>query len=311
MKSTLVSILVSLAAGCSMDSPTSQLTQDLTSANGTSLNGVSLNGTSLNGTSLNGTSLNGTSLNGTSLNGTSLNGTSLNGTSLNGTSLNGTSLNGTSLNGTVWTGLLSDGSTLALRIDSYVQGTGANSDISMYGVSYQSDGGWSPLCGTNTDGTPVLAIPVPGVWNTEADVAGGGAYSNDGTQFTWSCRAKTIAKCVEMGYKNWTGYSEQLQSCVRMLRGDYCGNGHAYTANGQLVNLYDNAGIQLDTESWGAEAEWTSAGARCILDATHTRYVHVGNPTPSCVTAGTLPVGGSCGSSFAGGATLIDELPAF
>jgi hypothetical protein len=311
MKSTLVSILVSLSAGCSMDSPTSQLTQDLTAANGTSLNGVSLNGTSLNGTSLNGTSLNGTSLNGTSLNGTSLNGTSLNGTSLNGTSLNGTSLNGTSLNGTVWTGLLSDGSTLALRIDSFQQGTGANSDISMYGVSYQSDGGWSPLCGTDADGAPVLAIPVPGVWNTEADVVGGGAYSNDGTQFTWSCRAKTIAKCVEMGYKNWNGYSEQLQSCVRMLRGDYCGNGHAYTANGQLVNLYDNAGVQLDTESWGAEAEWTSAGARCILDVAHTRYAHVGNPTPSCVTAGTLPVGGSCGSSFAGGATLIDELPAF
>jgi hypothetical protein len=269
-----------------MDPSTSQLDQDLTAANGTSLNGVSLNGVSLNGTSLNGTSL-------------------------NGTSLNGTSLNGTSLNGTVWTGLLSNGGTIALRIDSYQQGTGANSDISMYGVSYQSDAGWSPLCGTDTDGTPILAIPVPGVWNTEADVVGGGAYSNDGTQFTWSCRAKTIAKCVEMGYKNWTGYSEQLQSCVRMLRGDYCGNGHAYTANGQLVNVYDNAGIQLDTESWGAEAEWTSAGARCILDGAHTRYVHVGNATPSCVTAGTLPVGGTCGSSFASGATLIDELPAF
>jgi hypothetical protein len=96
-----------------------------------------------------------------------------------------------------------------------------------------------------------------------------------------------------------------------MLRGDYCGNGHAYTANGQLVNLYDNAGIQTDTESWGAEAEWTSAGARCVLDTAHTRYTHVGNPTPTCITDGTLPTGGSCGASFASGATLIDELPAF
>ena len=311
MKSTLVSILV-LAAGCSMDSPTSQLTQDLTAANGTSLNGVSLNGTSLNGTSLNGLSLNGTSLNGTSLNGTSLNGRSL-----NGTSLNGTSLNGTSAQRHVAERHRVDGPALRRQHVAHCASIAmfrapartATSRCTACRISPSS--GWSPLCGLDTDGTPILAIPVPGVWNTEADVVGGGAYSNDGTQFTWSCRAKTIAKCVEMGYKNWNGYSEQLQSCVRMLRGDYCGNGHAYTANGQLVNLYDDAGIQLDTESWGAEAEWTSAGARCILDTAHTRYTHVGNPTPSCVTAGTLPVGGSCGSSLAGGATLIDELPAF
>ena len=247
----------------------------------------------------------------TSLNGTSLNGMSLNGTSLNGTSLNGTSLNGTSLNGALLAGSLSDGTLLPLRIDSYSQGTGANSDISFYGVSYWMQGQWLPICGVDANGNEIEAIPVPGVWNTEADVPGGGAYTADPNQFTWSCRGKTIGKCVEMGYKNWLGYGEQLNSCVRMLRGDYCGNGHAYTANGQLVNLYDDAGIQLDTESWGVEAEWTSAGARCILDAAHTRYAHVGNPTPTCVTAGTLPVGGTCGASFDAGATLIDELPAF
>ncbi|HET9990218.1 MAG TPA: ADYC domain-containing protein [Kofleriaceae bacterium] len=220
-------------------------------------------------------------------------------------------MNGTSLNGVLLAGSLSDGSLLPLRIDSFAQGTGANSDVSFYGVSYYADGAWSPICGVDANGVEIEAIAVPGVWNTEADVSGGGAYSDDPTQFTWSCRGKTIGKCVEMGYKNWLGYGEQLQSCVRMLRGDYCGNGHAYTANGQLVNLYDNAGVQLDTESWGAEAEWTSAGARCILDTAHTRYTHVGNPTPTCVTNGTLPTGGSCGASFASGATLIDELPAF
>jgi uncharacterized protein YjbI with pentapeptide repeats len=334
MKLTSITFLVPLTlSGCFADSAstTTSTDQALTSANGTSLNGVSLNGTSLNGTSLNGlslngtslngtslngtslngTSLNGTSLNGTSLNGTSLNGTSLNGTSLNGTSLNGTSLNGTSLNGALLAGSLSNGELLPLRIDSYEQGTGANSDISFYGVSYWMEGQWLPICGVDANGNEIEAIAVPGVWNTDADVPGGGAYTADPNQFTWSCRGKTIGKCVEMGYKNWLGYGEELNSCVRMLRGDYCGNGHAYTANGQLVNLYDDAGIQTDTESWGVEAEWTSAGARCILDTAHTRYAHVGNPTPTCVTDGTLPTGGSCGASFASGATLIDELPAF
>ena len=328
MKLTLIQLLVPTVAlaGCADTVTTGQVGQDLVAANGTSLNGVSLNGTSLNGTSLNGvslngvslngtslngTSLNGTSLNGTSLNGTSLNGVSLNGTSLNGTSLNGTSLNGTSLNGTTWAGNLSDGSMLVTRIDSFEQGTGANNDLSFYGVSYWASDTWNPLCGVDANGVAIKAIAVPGVWNTESGVDGGGAYSNDGSQFTWSCRKKTIAKCVELGYKGWLGYDEQLQSCVRMLRGDYCGNGHAYTADGQTVNLYDNAGVQTDTESWGAEAEWTSRGAGCILDLAHTRYTHVGNPTPTCVTDGTLAVGGSCGASFASGATMIDELPAF
>jgi ADYC domain/Pentapeptide repeats (8 copies) len=316
MKHTLIHYLVPLLsplaiAGCADTISTGQTDQDLVSANGVSLNGVSLNGVSLNGVSLNGVSLNGVSLNGVSLNGVSLNGVSLNGVSLNGVSLNGVSLNGVSLNGTTWTGSLSDGTTIPLRIDSFEQGTGANSDLSFYGVSYYASDTWSPICGVDANNTPIEAIAVPGVWNTDSGVVGGGAYSNDGTQFTWSCRGKTIGKCVEMGYKNWLGYSEQLNSCVRMLRGDYCGNGHAYTANGQTVNLYDNLGIQTDTESWGAEAEWTSAGAGCILDTAHTRYTHVGNPTPTCVTDGTLPIGGTCGASFANGATLIDELPAF
>src|SRR5438094_919702 len=167
------------------------------------------NGTSLNGTSLNGTSLNGTSLNGTSLNGTSLNGTSLNGTSLNGTSLNGTSLNGTSLNGTTWTGTASDGSTVNLRIDSATTGTGTNSDIGMYAVSYQTSTGWTPLCGLDSYGAPILALAVAGVW-----VPPTWTYQTSTTQFTWSCRFKTIAKCVELGYKPWTGYTTQLATCV-------------------------------------------------------------------------------------------------
>ena len=216
----------------------------------------SSNGTSLNGTSLNGTSLNGTSLNGTSLNGTSLNGTSLNGTSLNGTSLNGTSLNGTSLNGSTWTGTASNGATINLRIDSATQG---DVDTWFYGVSYQTDDGWASLCGLDTDGSEIQAIAVPGVWGTSA------TYSGSSTLFTWACRHKTIAKCVELGYKPWDGASDQMASCVRALRGDYCGDGTSYTVDGTLMNLYRRPrGIQADDRNWDPEANWTPEGARCV-----------------------------------------------
>jgi hypothetical protein len=255
----------------------------------------SFNGTSLNGTSLNGTSLNGTSLNGTSLNGTSLNGTSLNGTSLNGTSLNGTSLNGTSLNGSTWTGTASNGATIPLRIDSAERGPAPNDDVWFYGVSYKTaDGGWTPLCDSTSEGQ---AIAVSGVWGESA------SYTGSSTQFTWACRHKTIAKCVELGYKTWDGFATQLASCVRLLRADYCGDGSSYTLNGTLLNLYDNVGVQTDSEGWQLEAGWTPDGAICRSGGGDTRFKILGTGTPACFK--TIPNGG-CG--FASGAVLLDEL---
>jgi len=267
-------------------------------------NGVSLNGVSLNGVSLNGVSLNGVSLNGVSLNGVSLNGVSLNGVSLNGVALDGTAYSGVPAIGPTYTATLSNGSTLVLRIDSAVQGTGANADVWMYAVAFETDGGWQPLCGLDEAGAPTLALAVEGTWNTAAGVPGGGAYSNDGGQMTFACRGKSIAKCVELGYKTWTGHTHELESCVRLLRADYCGDGTSYTVNGQLVNLYDDAGIQVDTESWGVEAEWTRDGARCIRDATYTRAYRLGF-APTCAAQ---KVSATCGT-FAAGAVLVDELP--
>jgi hypothetical protein len=253
-----------------------------------------LNGVSLNGTSMNGTSLNGTSLNGTSLNGTSLNGTSLNGTSLNGTSMNGTSLNGTSLNGSSWTGTTSNGAAINLRIDNFVS---SGTDIGFWAVSYETDGGWNTLCGSEPDGSPVLAIAVPGSWDGTA------SYTNSPTSFTWSCRHKSIAKCVEMGYQPWDGRDVEMASCVRLLRADYCGTGTSYTLDGTLLNLYDDEGVQTDTESWAIEAEWSPAGAVCVNPG-HTRAERVSHTSPPCLAALSTP---TCGT-FNNGAVLIDEL---
>jgi hypothetical protein len=266
---------------------TGETTQDITSANGTSLNGTSLNGTSLNGTSLNGTSLNGTSLNGTSLNGTSL----------NGTSLNGTSLNGSSVVGSTWTGTASNGTTVNLKVTAATQGTGTNTDVWFYNVSYQTSTGWSSLC-VDAAGAPVQAIAVAGVWS-----GSNLTYQSSSSQFTWACRQKTVAKCVELGYKTWKGWDHQLASCVRLLRADYCGTGVSYTKDGQLLNLYDNVGVQADTEAWAMEASWGPAGAVCLTGGADARFAGLGIGAPSCFA--TLR---HTTCSFSGGALLIDEI---
>jgi hypothetical protein len=245
----------------------------------------------LNGTSLNGTSLNGTSLNGTSLNGTSLNGTSLNGTSLNGTSLNGTSLNGTDFIGAHMTAGLSNGQTIELRIDNITSLAAPNDDVLAYDVSAAVDGGWTPICGYEADGSVNHAIPVAGTWNTTT-----GAWSDDGTTFSWACRHASVAKCVEFGYKSWLGYGDYHHACVRMLRADYCGDGTPHTITGTPINLYDDIGIQADTESWPVDAEWTPDGAICV---NHNR----GGVQPPCYAQ---KYSASCGT-FANGALLINE----
>ncbi|MEJ7603213.1 MAG: ADYC domain-containing protein, partial [Kofleriaceae bacterium] len=260
MKHLHLAVASLVLAGCVVDDETddrvevSETAQDVIVANGMSLNGMSLNGMSLNGTALAGKIINSASTTGRSASGGTMIATW-------GTTLTSSVL--ASLVSSTWTATLSDGTTLPLRIDTAAKGTGIASDIGMYGVSYQSSAGWQPLCGYEGS-TAVLAVVVAGTWSYLADVAGGGAYTTSTTQMTFACRGKAIAKCLEFGYKPWTGRVNQLAACTRMMRGDFCGNGHSYTVDGTQLNLYDNVGLQSDTAAWVKEAEWTINGARCV-----------------------------------------------
>jgi hypothetical protein len=261
------------------------------------------NGISLNGISLNGISLNGISLNGISLNGISLNGTSLSGVAIGAGPSSGSPLSGSGVVGSTWNGTAADGTAVKLRIDQATQGSSSNADLWFYAVSYETKAGWSPLCGLDTANQPILAAPVAGVWRaTDSDDA---AYGSSTSQFTFACRGKTIAKCIELGYKPFKGRTTQLAACVRLLRGDFCGTGVAYTVDGTTLNLYDKIGVQGDTEAWAPEAEWTADGARCVNSNNNARYELVLSYDPRCVRQ---IKSSTCGQNFSDGAVLIDEL---
>jgi hypothetical protein len=271
------------------EAPVGSTAQDLTGDNGVNLNGVNLNGVNLNGVNLNGVNLNGVNLNGVNLNGVNLNGVNLNGTSFNGVNLNGVNLNGTDFIGATFEGQLSNGDTIQLHVDDIDALAAPNDDVLAYKISIVADGGAVPLCGLDTDGTPLRALPMHGAWNTTT-----GAYSDTG-QISLACRKAAIAKCVEFGYKPWQGYDQEHLSCVRMVRADYCGDGTTYTTNGTPINLYDHLGIQADTESWPVDGEWSPDGAVCFNH-------HRGSTTPHCAEK----YDAACGS-FSSGALLINE----
>jgi hypothetical protein len=239
------------------------------------------------------------------LNGITPNGITPNGTPI-GISGSGAPLTGADLVGTTWTGQVSDGTTVTLRIDEAMQGTGANADVWSYRITSLLSTGPRPLC-VDAGGSPIFADSVSGTWNLAQGVAGGGSYRPDTALFTVACRGSTIAKCVELGYKPWTGHAPELAACVRALRADYCGDGTPFTVNGTLVNIFDDAGVQLDTEDWVPEAEWTPDGATCISKQSDTRFRQVADARPPCYPHALKPKN-SCGTGFGDGATIITEL---
>jgi hypothetical protein len=67
------------------------------------------------------------------------------------------------------------------------------------------------------------------------------------------------------------------QTCVRLVRADYCGNGIGHTRNGTPIDIFDKIGIQRDETAPGMtfEAAWRPEGAVCVR---HTRLKDVLNP---------------------------------
>jgi hypothetical protein len=139
----------------------------------------------------------------------------------------------------------------------------------------RADGQWEPLCGADVDaqdggeGLPV-AIPVTGWWDERA------SRNEDARLFTFSCGRGVITKCYRWGYRPWdepsaqgTGLSAAMlhQTCTRMARADYCGNGQSWTQPNTPINLWDTAGIQThDDPQQGHffEAGWMPWGATCL-----------------------------------------------
>jgi hypothetical protein len=232
---------------------------------------------------------------------------------------------GTSLTGAIVQGRSDTNRHVEMRIAKVVPPTGG-SDVWHYGVEVRANGQWYPMCladaltgdglngpalnGDNLNtgllnGTIVKldAVPVEGYWSYRQGTPTGGAKIADDGRFTFACPViGAIGKCIDAGYKPWTSLEEEHEACVRLIRADYCGDGTPHTVAGVLINLYDELGVQDDTESWPLEAEWDADGARCVSD--HLR--HAANV--ACMDELYRP---DCGDpvDWSGGTLLVTELP--
>lgn len=260
------------------------------------LNGESNNGRSLNGTVLNGSNL-GEAVQFASTFIAWLDSGPAN-VWLDGSQLKGWSfvqreiVSSTDFVGARFTARSDTGKHVWLRVADVIE-PAAGSAVWRYAIEFRYQNDWFPMCLAdaltgeglngpllngdslneaieNGDVVALPTIPVGGYWNYDEGVAGGGRKIQSLTRITFACtQIGAIGKCIEAGYQPWTSsdgvmLAAEHEACVRLLRADYCGDGTPHTVDGVVVNVYDVAGVQHDTEAWGVEAEWDADGARCI-----------------------------------------------
>jgi hypothetical protein len=314
-------VMVAGLAACSDVPELDEQTASSVVDNGQHLNGQHLNGQHLNGQHLNGQHLNGQHLNGSELGsliayvaraGAQRDGAALDDLALDGAELvgwqDGAELRGRKLRGVELAATSDTDHALTLRIAEVVA-PAEGDDAWRYRVDYrETDGSWQPICYDHATGERLGAFALAGRWDLRSGVAGGGDKIADPAVFTFACRKLgALGKCVEIGYRAWSWYAgvslaDHHQACVRLLRNDLCGDGTSYTSDGNLINLYDALGIQLDTEDWKIEAEWDAAGARCLTP--HNRV----SDSVTCKSSLTVA---HCGrlDNFASGTLLMSEMP--
>ncbi len=167
---------------------------------------------------------------------------------------------------------------VTLRINDIKKST-EQDDVYVYNLTYRAVGSnqWLPYCGDSQVG----AVPFKGYWD-----AASGDRVDDPNAVTFGCTNAVIAKCALWGYRPWatetkcTGKGKKKkcvevplvdyhQTCTRMARADYCGDGTPHTVDGTAIDVWDNLDIQTQFTDWPIEAEWSPEGATCLNFVRH------------------------------------------
>lgn len=313
------------------------LTLTSTVYNGPGLNGPGTNGPGTNGSGINGSGTNGSGTNGSGTNGTPVTGLWLNGSELNAT-VSGQNIKGASVVGIEFHYSYQPTASSApflftVRIDSAALDTtakippGQPNDVWMYNLLWRQDNAnpapaWQSLCVTETGG-PDQSLMLSNRWDLVT-----GNRIDQPSFITFACRDFALGKCARLGYRPWAkattcsgsgsrrtckevALTDHHQSCVRMMRADYCGTGKSYTVNGTLIDIYDylNPPIQVPETDWDIEARWTPTGAICINEPRHPELVGRWR-RPDCNGDGkpdSFPACGQSDNRYSGKGLLVNR----
>jgi ADYC domain len=180
-----------------------------------------------------------------------------------------------------------------LRIDSFERAPQPDDDVTVYTISalvatsLQEQPQWVPICGRDVQGAPIKVIPLQGTWSYRSGNYWGGAKLSDSADaVTFACLDGALGKCAAASYPNTIGYKpwrsswmwlcdddggcswtyrdwqDLHQTCTRMVRADYCGDGTTHTVTGMDIDIYDTIGFKIPDYSVPRrfEAMWRPDG---------------------------------------------------
>lgn len=189
---------------------------------------------------------------------------------------------------------LGDEPAIRLRIVSAVKDPAPG--VWLHEIETQDPAGhWQNVCGVDRDHRQ-LALFIEG-----HDTPDGQQIRVPG-QVSITCTAGVQGKCLRAGYRPWDDShgpgsgNELFQTCTRMFRADYCGDGLGWTKNGQVIDIFDVYKIQRAEEPAGLplEAAWGPNGAVCVH---HTRVLEHGDLSAVlalCPRLASVPLGARC-----------------
>jgi hypothetical protein len=134
-------------------------------------------------------------------------------------------------------------------------------------------------------------------------------YVDDRTRFSLSCVGGVEAKCLRWGYLPWrrapaadVSLAPYFESCVRLARADYCGDGQASTREGTAVDIHDEVGVLQRTPNlpeFEFEAGWTPRGAVCVHHTRIPENLALDELPQRCARLADAPRGGDCTEAVA------------
>ncbi len=145
-------------------------------------------------------------------------------------------------------------------------------EVVLYALSEQdpASGEWHNACQADPDGRR-LGFPLAGAFTPDT------RYMAEPGRLLITCTGGAEGKCVRFGYKPWrrlpdgTSLAPYFQTCVRLVRADYAGDGVGHTRDGTPIDIFDRIGLRSDEPAPGMtlEAAWGPDGAVCVR---HTRF---------------------------------------
>jgi len=258
------------------------------------INGFKVNGFKVNGFKVNGFKVNGFKVNGFKVNGSALNSPVMNNNKLRLKNASDEDLEGVDLEGLVVDIDYEDPGTQAVTSFEVSQ---TEVETLASGLVLQTvkrrelpNGAWNNACENNAK-----SIQLQGAW----DEVSATLISNASERTTWACAGAALGDCAIWGYIPGSTHNSQPlddyhQTCIRMKRADYCGEGQHHTENGHSIDVYDKLGLMTpETEGlWDVEAMWGPSGAICMnftrkldytKDINDASKQYIGCSVPDCV----------------------------